>query len=52
MVKVTLVPTIGAISLAVLVTERSATGTGTGVTLLELLPGVGSYSVALMVAVF
>ncbi|KRB02453.1 hypothetical protein ASD86_23255 [Lysobacter sp. Root690] len=50
--KVTLVPTVGVVLDAVLLTARSADATGTGVLVEVLLPGVGSLVVDVAVAVF
>ena len=51
MVKVTLEPTVGVGLLTVFTTERFVCATGTGVTVLVLLAGVGSVSTPVIVAV-
>ena len=50
-VNVTLLPTFGVALLTTLFTDMSACATGTGVFVLLLLPGVGSFVVVLTVAV-
>ncbi|MNR21785.1 hypothetical protein D3C85_1387040 [compost metagenome] len=50
-VNTTLLPTAGVALSTVLLSETSEVGTGSGVEVEVLLPGVGSFSVPVMVAV-